>query len=815
MKRKLFLLLVIFLNIGFIHAQNIDSLKTQVWSKNKEHSADAAINLGNYYLLLNLDSAQKYANTALTLIEKDNLLKFKYSVNNLQGNIYENYGLVDSAMVFYKKALESALNEKSKKRLAGISNNIGRIYKKKLLYDSSDIYYQKALELNKEIKDSINLGIVLNNIGNLNSELANYSVALVYLTQAGDIFEYIKNYSYASYVRNNIGNIYFYIGDFEHAADNYYKVLNYSVEINDLVLEAGAYNNLAITHKFLKNYERSIDYLRQALSIYEKINDVDNKHKALHNFGVTFLEAGQYDSAYVYYMKSLKITKELNNLKGMAETIGDIGEIFFQRNMNDSAEFYFQKSIDINKKVNNLYNECLIKTRLGILYLNQNKLLLSEKYLNDALQIALQIEATDYSKEIYHNLSKVYQNKGEYKKALLLYKDYKTYEDSLNKSDAILKIEELETRFEVDKKNNQIELLKKNELINQLELKRRTLIFYISLLIIVFMVISFALVIASNRRKKKMNKMLLQQNVEIKEQRDEIEAQRDEIEAQRDMVYSQKLDLEAVHSKISQSIDYAKLIQSSILPDPLVLKERIADYFVLYKPKDVVSGDFYWWAKVENNIIIAAVDCTGHGVPGAFMSMLGISFLREIVMKEYVTHPGVILRKLRKEVIRSLKQNNELGSTRDGMDMALVNIDLETKKIQYAGANNPLYIVSKNAIKANDKVIPYQLNGLEEKLYEVKADKMPISIYHKLEPFTNHEIQLQKGDKLYLFSDGFIDQFGGADGKRFMYSNFRNLLLANSQKDFQQQSNVLDETFETWKGEKEQIDDVLIIGIEL
>lgn len=205
----------------------------------------------------------------------------------------------------------------------------------------------------------------------------------------------------------------------------------------------------------------------------------------------------------------------------------------------------------------------------------------------------------------------------------------------------------------------------------------------------------------------------------------------------------------------------------------------------------------------------------GHGVPGAFMSMLGISFLREIVMKEYITHPGVILRKLRKEVIRSLKQNNELGSTRDGMDMALVNIDLETKKIQYAGANNPLYIVSKNAVTENDKVIPYQLDGIEEKLYEVKPDKMPISIYHKLEPFTNHEIQLQKGDKLYLFSDGFIDQFGGSDGKRFMYSNFRNLLLTNSQKDFQKQSKALDETFETWKGDKDQIDDVLIVGLEL
>ena len=318
------------------------------------------------------------------------------------------------------------------------------------------------------------------------------------------------------------------------------------------------------------------------------------------------------------------------------------------------------------------------------------------------------------------------------------------------------------------------------------------------------------------RLKRKANIALEHKNAEIMQQKEEIESQRDEIEAQRDMVYGQKIDLEIIHSKISQSIEYAQIIQSSILPDPEILKERVSDFFVFYKPKDVVSGDFYWWANVENNTVITAVDCTGHGVPGAFMSMLGISFLREIVMKEYITHPGVILRKLRKEIVKSLNQKDELGAPRDGMDMALISINHETNMMEFAGAHNPVYIISKTIQKPDNKSFQlYTLDGVDEKLLEIKPDKMPIAIYHRMDSFTNQEIQLQKGDQIYMFSDGYVDQFGGEDKKRFMNGAFRELLLKIANKPMETQKEIIENTFEFWKGDTEQIDDIVVVGIKI
>ncbi|MDY0083999.1 MAG: SpoIIE family protein phosphatase, partial [Ignavibacteriaceae bacterium] len=247
-----------------------------------------------------------------------------------------------------------------------------------------------------------------------------------------------------------------------------------------------------------------------------------------------------------------------------------------------------------------------------------------------------------------------------------------------------------------------------------------------------------------------------------------------------------------------------------------ILKDKVSDFFVFYKPKDVVSGDFYWWANVENCTVITAVDCTGHGVPGAFMSMLGISYLREIVMKEYITHPGVILRKLRKEIVKSLNQKDELGAPRDGMDMALISINHDTNVIQFAGAHNPVYIISKELQKQDNKAIQeYSLNGVEEKLFEIKPDKMPIAIYYKMDPFTNHEIQLHKGDQIYMFSDGYVDQFGGEDKKRFMNGALRELLLKIAHKPMDQQKEIIENTFDFWKGDYEQIDDVVVVGVKI
>jgi len=239
----------------------------------------------------------------------------------------------------------------------------------------------------------------------------------------------------------------------------------------------------------------------------------------------------------------------------------------------------------------------------------------------------------------------------------------------------------------------------------------------------------------------------------------------------------------------------------------------LKDYFVLFIPKDIVSGDFYWATFIENLTIIAAVDCTGHGVPGAFMSMLGAALLNEIINKEYITHPGVILRRLRKEIIRSLHQRGETGELKDGMDLSLCAIDFANKKLQFAGANNPLYIIRKRDGKKIDTV-----NFIESDrfiLYEIKADRMPISIHESMKDFTTHEIELCNGDMLYLFSDGYADQFGGPEGKKLHYGKFRKILLEHAWESVEEQKLSLENTFSEWKGDHTQVDDVMIIGIRV
>ena len=306
----------------------------------------------------------------------------------------------------------------------------------------------------------------------------------------------------------------------------------------------------------------------------------------------------------------------------------------------------------------------------------------------------------------------------------------------------------------------------------------------------------------------------------LKEKEQQVVFQQKELQKQRDTVLKQKEELQEIYDLVNNSINYATRIQESILSEPDKLNNWFKDNFIFFKPKDKVSGDFYWWERVDNQVVISVSDCTGHGVPGAFMSMLGISYLREIVQKEYITRPNIILRKLRKEIIKALKQKKEIGGQKDGMDMSLISIDKETNILQFSGANNPLYIITAHKLTKLDnptiKLIDTSMFTNNNKLfYEIKPDKMPVGIYDKMDNFINHEFQLQKGDKIYMFSDGFADQFGGPRNKKFKYKAFKMLLFENSGKPMQEQKEILFSTCKSWKQDYEQVDDITILGIEI
>jgi ligand-binding sensor domain-containing protein/serine phosphatase RsbU (regulator of sigma subunit)/ABC-type amino acid transport substrate-binding protein len=292
------------------------------------------------------------------------------------------------------------------------------------------------------------------------------------------------------------------------------------------------------------------------------------------------------------------------------------------------------------------------------------------------------------------------------------------------------------------------------------------------------------------QQKKRLEKLVKERTRELEEANAEIEAQRDLATQQRDQISQQK-------KEITDSIHYAKRIQSSVLPSTTYLKLLLPEHFILFKPRDIVSGDFYWITENDGKPIVTAADCTGHGVPGAFMSLLGIAFLNEIVNKSPHLSAGEILDQLRKYIIKSLHQKGLEGESKDGMDMTLCIFDLPNKSVQFAGANNPLYLIR------------------DGQLLEYKGDKMPVSIHEKMAAFTTHQIQVRKGDVMYLFSDGYADQFGGPGGKKFMYKALKELLLQIHGLPMKEQKETATKRFEEWKGEFDQVDDVVILGIRI
>ena len=316
----------------------------------------------------------------------------------------------------------------------------------------------------------------------------------------------------------------------------------------------------------------------------------------------------------------------------------------------------------------------------------------------------------------------------------------------------------------------------------------RTILAYILYVIVGTLAIVFF--IRYRERQLKREKGILENKVV--ERTKEIMKKNEEITIQRDEIVAQKKD-------ITDSIHYASRIQTALLPQPEFIETLLSSYFILWKPRDIVSGDYYWLHQINNKTIIVAADCTGHGVPGAFMSMLGISFLNEIVARDEELESNQILDELRKYVIKSLKQTGKDGGSKDGMDISLTIIDHKLLTAQFSGAYNPLYVLRDNEIQ------------------QIKADKMPIGYHIRADvPFTKNEIQLCENDRIYMFSDGYADQFGGEKGRKFMSKRFKQLLVDTSSVTMNEQRDILDKTIENWKGEQySQIDDILIIGVEI
>jgi tetratricopeptide (TPR) repeat protein len=621
----------------------------------------------------------------------------------------------------------------------------------------------------------------------------NYYEALNYFNQALELSESLKYKRGTMKSLHSLGNIYYTQTNYHQALECYQKSMDLAVEIKDNETYLRLLNNIGSVYMIQKNYEKALEWQFKALKIAEQLKDSGGVSLCLTNIGIDYDELKEFDKALEYYYRSLEIDEKSNNKPGILYNLNSIGYTYYEQNKFSLAIEYFNKAMEKAEELGDEYMKSNIFMNFGSINFKQGNFSNAIKDLNKSLKIAQKLGVLDSQSEVYKILSEIYVATHNYSKAYVNYKLYTIFHDSIFNGANIKKITELEYTYKYEKEKQAAELEQsKKDAVNAEKMKRQKVILFSFITGFIIMILFLIIVI-------RFNGLIRRSNAILKIQKDEIEIKNKEL-------------FEA-NENITSSINYASRIQQAILPSNEILKKYLPDYFLLHKPRDIVSGDFFWISNIENKTIIAAVDCTGHGVPGAFMSMLGSTLLNEIVNKEYITHPGVILQHLRKEIIRSLHQRGEFGEQKDGMDLVLSVIDFDSLILEFSGANNPLYIIRDSENKKLNNANQYVYNG--KILYEIKGDKMPISYSDVMEKFTVHEIELTKGDQIYLFSDGFADQFGGQADKKLNYKNFRRLLLESCTKTMIEQRIWIEKEFEQWRGDISQTDDILVVGIRI
>jgi serine phosphatase RsbU (regulator of sigma subunit) len=513
---------------------------------------------------------------------------------------------------------------------------------------------------------------------------------------------------------------------------------------------------------------------------------------ALHNLGYVNYRMGKYDTALVLYTRMSEIYQKLGLLTEYGTSLGNMGLVYSRQSVFEKAEDFLLRAIEILSKQGDDYAviEFMIEYA-GILQhkgeINKAIACASASFANAAKNGIIELE-----RDAAYRLAQLYQDYGRYDSAYYFQSLYINANDSINSVRNIQRMADLRTEFEVAKKQAEVNVLQKNKVIQ--------LIVIISLVLILLLAMGLIMLYYDSlKRSQKFTKalderrvLLEKQSTELKEQNDKIIKANEELKQLYEITNSQK-------DEIISSILYAQRIQSAVLPQEEYITELLNENFIIYKPKDIVSGDFYWIKQVKHYIILAAADCTGHGVPAAFMSMLGISLLNEIVQRKEVTQANQVLNELRRQIKHSLRQTGKREGSRDGIDIALCVIDSEKNIMQYSGANSPCYLITN-------------ING-ESVFKEIEADPMPVGVHFLSDkPFNNHEIRLEIGDIFYIFSDGFADQIGGGNNSRFGTSKFRKLLSEIHDKPMYEQKAILEQTLKEWMGGQPQRDDILVIG---
>jgi tetratricopeptide (TPR) repeat protein len=634
----------------------------------------------------------------------------------------------------------------------------------------------------KNVYETLYAGSLINS-GYYYRLIGDIKLALDFYQKSYSAYEKLNEKQGLAYCLNNMGVIYDSYGDIPRALESYQKSLTIQEEINDKEGIANSLNNIGAIYKSQGEEEKALEYYNKCLSIQQKIGNKRGEAMILLKIGDIFRIQEHYEETEKYFNKSLELSIEIENKSAKASALRELGNLFMQIDDDTKSLEYYNSSIKLYEDINDV--EEIIKgyNNIATLFFKLKQLKNAQKYADNAMELAKKIGYTEAIASTAKLLSQIYELENNKGKALEMYKLHIVMRDSIrNDKNEKLAIRN-QMQYEFEQKKNLLKIEQEKQIAIANEEKKRHQAINIAFAIGILLVSVF-LVIIINRLKitNKQKKIISITNKELNNRNEELAAQRDKIEQQKDEIIIQKKVLEVKNNEILGSITYAKRIQESILPSESLVKGLLPDSFIIYKPKDIVAGDFYWIQKHKNLVIFAVADCTGHGVPGAMVSVICHTALNRVVREDNLTEPALILDKTR-EIIAERFQNSN-NDVQDGMDISICVWDKENNKISYAGANSSIYIIRKNSTE----------------IEIIKGDKQPVGYYQNATPFTQTIINVNLGDLLYLFSDGYADQFGGNNNKKMGYQQFRDLILKNHHLSLENQCNLLNQEFESWKG---------------
>lgn len=606
-------------------------------------------------------------------------------------------------------------------------------------------------------------GLVLYSKGEFEQARKNYLKALNYSTEIND-----RNGILLSIF--NLGVVSVYLGDYTAANTNFFKALKLSDELGDKKSIGDCYAGIANVYGRQGNSKLELSYHLKALHLKEETNDNYGIAASYINIGNVYGRRMVWDTALTWYFKGLDLAEKIENQRWVLNSLGNIGTVYTQQKKYKEGLEYLLRCYHIAEKIGDKQSMITTLNTLGGCYWDMGDKKQGLDCLNKALNMAIEIGSKNEIRQSYESLSDNYADMGDYKNAYLFHRRSSDMKDSILNEESSKQINEMQAKYDSDKKEQEITLLNKDKEIQTAQVNHQRFIILVGAIGLFIVLLMAFFIFRQYLQKQKANSAL-------------------------ETAYHQ---IEEKNKDITDSINYAQKIQTAILPSIAHMQQHLPELFVFYKPKDIVSGDFYWFSEKNGQLFLTAADCTGHGVPGGFMSMLGISLLNELINEKEITEPADVLDLMRIKLIQSLKQRGESGENKDGMDMVLCRMDRKKNKLSYAAANNPLWMVRNN------------------ELISFSADKQPVGIYGQgSNQFTQHEIDVLPKDMIYLFSDGFADQFGGEQGKKFMSKNLKQLFLAVSNDSCEVQRRLIEQHFIDWKGSREQIDDVLVIGFRI